>query len=80
MVTSVDASIFPAIFRGREGSEDTTEQVRFDRILADVPCSGDGTMRKNVGIWNTWSAKEGSGLHSWVYHSIFFVETYLMGV
>lgn len=36
----------------------------FDRILADVPCSGDGTLRKNVGIWRDWSVGNGAGLHS----------------
>lgn len=36
---------------------------RFDRILADVPCSGDGTMRKNPDIWCKWSAANGNNLH-----------------
>ncbi|GAA5943291.1 hypothetical protein JCM3775_002607 [Rhodotorula graminis] len=36
----------------------------FDRILADVPCSGDGTMRKNLGIWTDWTVGNGIGLHS----------------
>ncbi|ETW75883.1 hypothetical protein HETIRDRAFT_436831 [Heterobasidion irregulare TC 32-1] len=38
-------------------------QVRFDRILCDVPCSGDGTIRKNVGIWKYWNPMDGNGLH-----------------
>ncbi|GJN93170.1 hypothetical protein Rhopal_006217-T1 [Rhodotorula paludigena] len=36
----------------------------FDRILADVPCSGDGTMRKNLGIWSDWTVGNGIGLHT----------------
>lgn len=36
---------------------------RFDRILADVPCSGDGTMRKNPDIWQKWSPANGNNLH-----------------
>jgi multisite-specific tRNA:(cytosine-C5)-methyltransferase len=57
MVTNLDASVFPSLkYKGRP--------LRFDRILADVPCSGDGTLRKNVGIWNSWSVMEGNGLHS----------------
>ncbi len=35
----------------------------FDRVLADVPCSGDGTMRKNPMIWDKWSTSSGLALH-----------------
>lgn len=27
--------------------------IEFDRILCDVPCSGDGTMRKNINLWRS---------------------------
>lgn len=37
--------------------------LRFDRILADVPCSGDGTMRKSPDIWRRWSVSSGNCLH-----------------
>lgn len=36
----------------------------FDRILTDVPCSGDGTLRKNIGIWRDWTCGNGIGLHA----------------
>ena len=36
----------------------------FDRILCDVPCSGDGTMRKAPDIWRRWGVGNGNGLHS----------------
>lgn len=40
------------------------EVMRFDRILCDVPCSGDGTMRKAPDIWRRWSVNNGNGLHN----------------
>lgn len=36
-------------------------KLKFDRILADVPCSGDGTLRKSPDIWASWSAARGLG-------------------
>mmetsp|Transcript_22357 Transcript_22357/g.41897 ORF Transcript_22357/g.41897 Transcript_22357/m.41897 type:complete len:436 (+) Transcript_22357:83-1390(+) len=36
----------------------------FDRIVCDVPCSGDGTLRKNRGLWNHWIPHYGLQLHS----------------
>ncbi|KAK4700923.1 multisite-specific tRNA:(cytosine-C5)-methyltransferase, partial [Phenoliferia sp. Uapishka_3] len=48
--------------------EDTSTRkfkaLLFDRILADVPCSGDGTLRKNIGIWRDWTCGNGLGLHA----------------
>lgn len=35
----------------------------FDRIICDVPCSGDGTTRKNPSVWHKWSAEFGCRLH-----------------
>ena len=40
------------------------EPLLFDRILCDVPCSGDGTMRKAPDIWRKWSIANGNGLHA----------------
>jgi tRNA (cytosine34-C5)-methyltransferase len=36
----------------------------FDRIICDVPCSGDGTLRKNPQIWNEWRPEFAIGLHA----------------
>ncbi|GAA5853276.1 hypothetical protein JCM8547_000265 [Rhodosporidiobolus lusitaniae] len=48
--------------RGKGGKD--YEPMLFDRILADVPCSGDGTLRKNLGIWKDWTVGNGIGLHA----------------
>lgn len=36
----------------------------FDRIICDVPCSGDGTLRKDFKVWKTWHPSYGIELHS----------------
>lgn len=45
------------------GSAVKVAPLLFDRILCDVPCSGDGTLRKCPAIWRTWSIGGGMGLH-----------------
>ncbi|EEB95259.1 hypothetical protein MPER_05799, partial [Moniliophthora perniciosa FA553] len=61
MVTNLDASNYPSMKLPSSGSK--MEQLLFDRILCDVPCSGDGTLRKNLGIWKKWQPNDGNGLH-----------------
>ncbi|CAK5272960.1 unnamed protein product [Mycena citricolor] len=63
MVTNLDASIFPSIKVPSATQKEKMETLSFDRILCDVPCSGDGTLRKNLGIWKTWQPMDGNGLH-----------------
>lgn len=36
----------------------------YDRILCDVPCSGDGTFRKNPDMWLKWKPTSGHALHN----------------
>jgi len=35
----------------------------YDRIICDVPCSGDGTLRKDLKVWKTWHPSYGMALH-----------------
>lgn len=67
-VTNVDASNMPNIQVSWKGEQlsDPIEQreLKYDRILADVPCSGDGTLRKNLAIWKDWTPMNGTGLHA----------------
>ena len=57
MVTNHDAQMYPRISIGNG-------YLKFDRILCDVPCTGDGTMRKNINVWKDWKVSNGHGLHN----------------
>ncbi|KAJ1754524.1 tRNA (cytosine-5-)-methyltransferase ncl1, partial [Coemansia sp. RSA 1591] len=57
VVTNHSGERFPTI------RNDAHEAVQFDRILCDVPCSGDGTTRKNVRVWEKWSADDAHALN-----------------
>ena len=50
-VTTEDAQRWPLLRSKKHSSleEQATEGV-FDRVLCDVPCSGDGTVRKNLAL------------------------------
>lgn len=64
LVTNHDATLYPAIKLPRNPNQpDRGQYLRFDRILADVPCSGDGTLRKNVNLWKDWQPGNALGLH-----------------
>ncbi|CEF97450.1 RNA (C5-cytosine) methyltransferase [Ostreococcus tauri] len=58
IVTNHQAQLFP-ILHDAKG-----KKLRFDRILADVPCSGDGTLRKSPDLWRKWNASSGVDLHT----------------
>ncbi|KAG0566732.1 hypothetical protein KC19_7G083400 [Ceratodon purpureus] len=73
MVTNHDAQLFPGL-KDRSGRLETTSTdaemweeesngLYFDRILCDVPCSGDGTLRKAPDIWRKWNCGVANGLH-----------------
>ena len=62
LVVNHDAQFFPRVKLSRD--DDKNNILKFDRILCDVPCSGDGTMRKNVNVWRDWNPQNGLGLHT----------------
>ena len=53
IITNHDASIIPNFMVNFQDKEGLLRPLKFDRILADVPCTGDGTMRKVVFVSNT---------------------------
>ncbi|XP_060915385.1 RNA cytosine C(5)-methyltransferase NSUN2 [Labrus mixtus] len=60
MVVNHDASCIPLLKIDSEGKKDI---LFYDRILCDVPCSGDGTMRKNIDVWKKWTTSNSLHLH-----------------
>lgn len=63
LFTNHDARYFPEIPMGNATTTDEEKSVlRFDKILCDVVCSGDGTLRKAPHIFKVWSPKEGMNL------------------
>lgn len=66
IVTNNDATAFPSLIKASEklatGKVRNT-YLKFDRVLADVPCSGDGTSRKNYNVWREWAPYSGLNLH-----------------
>ncbi|EED22293.1 methyltransferase (Ncl1), putative [Talaromyces stipitatus ATCC 10500] len=65
IVTNHDATFYPSIkLPSPTGEKQPNVYLKFDRVLADVPCSGDGTTRKNPNIWSDWSPASALGLHA----------------
>ncbi|XP_047461054.1 RNA cytosine C(5)-methyltransferase NSUN2 [Mugil cephalus] len=60
MVVNHDASCIPTLKIDSDGKKDI---LFYDRILCDVPCSGDGTMRKNIDVWKKWTTSNSLHLH-----------------
>ncbi|XP_059619990.1 tRNA (cytosine(34)-C(5))-methyltransferase [Phlebotomus argentipes] len=62
LVTNEDSERFPDLqCTNRETGK--MENMQFDRILCDVPCSGDATLRKNPDIWTKWNPAHGTNLN-----------------
>lgn len=54
IITNYDAARFPLL----------PPEDRFHRVLCDVMCSGDGTLRKSIDLWPRWNVLLGPSLHS----------------
>ncbi|KAI1300183.1 RNA cytosine-C(5)-methyltransferase NSUN2 [Halotydeus destructor] len=60
VITNHDAGSMPKFFENQDG---VRKEMKFDRILCDAPCTGDGTIRKNHDIWTNWNAANGNNFH-----------------
>jgi len=59
ILNSSDGRYFPSLRRRWRGYK-----VKFDHVLCDVPCSGDGTLRKcTIKEWNQWNTRRHLQLH-----------------
>ncbi|KAI5641301.1 16S rRNA methyltransferase rsmB/F domain-containing protein [Phthorimaea operculella] len=66
LITNHDSAVMPSLVVTEDQVPDApakTKPLKFDRILCDVPCSGDATLRKNPDIWLKWSTGNGNNLH-----------------
>lgn len=57
-----DAAATAAAEKAARGNGQRTPGC-FDRVLCDVPCSGDGTGRKNADVFTRWSPAAAIALH-----------------
>ena len=61
---AIEASSMSSTLQARSGRNAiVVEEGQFDRIICDVPCSGDGTIRKDNIVWHRWHPEFSMELH-----------------
>lgn len=61
IVTNHEAQNFPSCSLAMDHGK--PQGLEFDRVLCDVPCSGDGTIRKGHDMWRKWNSSTGNEIH-----------------
>lgn len=61
VIINHDAAQMPNFYRTLD--DGSKGRLKFDRILADVPCTGDGTIRKNYDVWKKFRAFNSISIH-----------------
>jgi len=64
LATYGDATAFEMRTLGEGAAGDGGRPLLFDRVLCDVPCGGDGTLRKSPLKLSRWSVAAGLGAHA----------------
>lgn len=67
LLVNHDGQHFPDLY---SSNGDTLQPVKYNRIVCDVPCSGDGTLRKNPTVWKDWTPGSGNARHYVQYNLI----------
>ncbi|KAH7462539.1 hypothetical protein KRP22_004960 [Phytophthora ramorum] len=62
VVTCHEGQDFPGLY-DPENNFALQRTNAFERVLCDVPCSGDGTIRKNRNLWGRWAPGSALTLH-----------------
>lgn len=60
VITNHDAGNMPKFYQTVDG---VRKELKFDRVLCDAPCTGDGTLRKNCDVWTKWNPANGNNFH-----------------
>lgn len=67
VATHCDAGLIPTIYKSVTPGVRTRRpenRLDYDKVLCDVPCSSDGTLRKNSVILRRWTCANGNALHA----------------
>lgn len=60
----VPAEVAARLLVTNHAAQSIPEIASFDRIVCDVPCTGDGAIRKNQDLWRYWQPHLGIELHT----------------
>jgi 16S rRNA C967 or C1407 C5-methylase (RsmB/RsmF family) len=64
LITNHEGQLYPSVRPRSPAKVARHGCLYYDRILCDVPCTGDGTLRKAPDIWRRWRPTQGNGLHA----------------
>lgn len=60
-VINHNGQFLPQLYTHRHGT--IKQKFLYDKVLCDVPCSGDGATRKLPNKWSNWHSNDGMVLH-----------------